>query len=84
MKEVDVLNLCRKGQKLTKTMWISARGTPHVNYHLEPGGVHVSEQIALGLLGRGLFEPTGDGLFEAGTSQTWKIKMKRTGRCHDA
>jgi hypothetical protein len=74
MKETEIINRCRTGQRLTKTLWTSAGGVPHVAFHLEPSGAHVTEYQALSLLDRGLFEPTGDGLFEAGTSQTWKLK----------
>jgi hypothetical protein len=68
MTESEIINRCCNGQKLTKTLWTTFRGNPMVNYHLEPSGVHVSEQQALGLLARGVFEPAGDGLFETTTS----------------
>ena len=74
MYQRQILDLCRQGQRLCKTMFTTCAGHPVTNYYLEPSGVHVSEKQAVYFLESGLFVPSGDGLFSAETSQTWQLK----------
>lgn len=69
-----ILGLCRKGQKLCKTIATNRLGNPEVSYRLEPSGVPVTKTQAFQLLDGDLFEPTGDSLLEANLSQTWELK----------
>ena len=73
----SILECCRNGECLAKTMTRNRAGNPMVSFCLEPSGAHVTEGQALGLLRSGKFVPAGDGLLELDSSQTlrWKGRM---------
>jgi hypothetical protein len=75
MKEIEIINRCRAGERLCKVMWrTSVHGAPHTDYSLEPSGKCVGERQALGLLERGLFSPSNAGLPEMGNPQILEIE----------
>jgi hypothetical protein len=76
----SVLERCRNGERLTKTITTNRAGNPVVSYCLEPSGAHVTENQALGILRSGKFEPVGDGLLGLESSQTWRLKGVRDGQ----
>lgn len=73
MREAAILCACReKGERIVKTMWTGAGGMARVSYHLHPSGRGISEQQFEHLAE--WLEPIGDGLFDADTSQTWRMR----------
>jgi hypothetical protein len=72
----EILDRCRTGERLAKTITTNRAGNPVISYCLEPSGLHVVESQALGLLKSGKFEPMGDGLLGLDTSQTWRLKER--------
>ena len=73
MKTTTILERCRNGERLCKTIATNRAGNPVTSYCLEPSGAHVTENQALGLLRNGKFEPVGDGLLGLDSSQTWRM-----------
>jgi hypothetical protein len=71
----SVLERCRNGERLCKTITTNRAGNPMVSFCLEPSGAHVTEGQALGLLRSGKFVPAGDGLLELDSSQTWRLRI---------
>ena len=67
-----ILERCRNGERLAKTMTTNRAGNPVVSFCLEPSGTHVTEDQALGLLRTGEFMPVGDGLLGLESTQTWR------------
>lgn len=67
-----ILERCRNGERLCKTITTNRGGNPVTSYCLEPSGTHVTEGQALGLLRSGKFVPVGDGLLGLESSQTWR------------
>jgi hypothetical protein len=65
-----ILERCRNGGRLCKTITTNRAGNPATSYCLEPSGDHVSERQALDLLRSGKFTPVGDGLLGPDSSQT--------------
>ena len=61
-KHTTILELCRNGERLSKTITTNRAGNPVTAYCLEPSGAHVTESQALNLLRSGKFVPVGDGL----------------------
>jgi hypothetical protein len=70
----SILERCRNGERLAKTITRNRAGNPVVSFCLEPSGTPVSENQALGLLRNGKLEPVGDGLLGLESSQTWRLK----------
>ena len=71
-----VLERCRKGERLAKTITTNRAGNPVTSYCLEPSGTHVTKGQFLGLLRSGNFVPVGDGLFDVESSQTWRLRKQ--------
>jgi hypothetical protein len=71
-----VLQRCRNGERLAKTITTNRAGNPVTSYCLEPSGTHVTEGQALGLLNSGKFVPVGYGLFDVESSQTWRLRTQ--------
>jgi hypothetical protein len=69
-----ILERCRNGECLAKTITRNRAGNPMVSFCLEPSGTHVTEGQAIGLLRSGKFAPVGDGLLGFESSQTWRLK----------
>jgi hypothetical protein len=65
---------CRNGERLAKTITKNRAGNSVVSFCLEPSGAHVTESQALGLLRSGKFVPVGDGLLGLESSQTWRFE----------
>jgi len=71
-----VLERCRKGERLAKTITKNRAGNPAVGFCLEPSGTHVTKGQARSLLRSGNFVPVGDGLFDVESSQTWRLRTQ--------
>ena len=65
----SILERCRNGECLAKTITRNRAGNPMVSFCLEPSGTHVTEGQAIGLA-----PPVGDGLLGFESSQTWRLK----------
>jgi hypothetical protein len=74
LRREEILDRCRNGERLTKTIATNRAGNPAISYCLEPSGTHVVENQGHSLLNSGKFEPVGDGLFGFNSSQTWRLK----------
>jgi hypothetical protein len=60
----SILEGCRNGECLAKTITRNRAGNPMVSFCLEPSGTHVTEGQAT----------VGDGLLGFESSQTWRLK----------
>jgi hypothetical protein len=76
----SVLERCRNGERLAKTIATNRAGNPVVSFCLEPSGTHVTEGQALGLLRSGKLVPVGDGLLGLESSQQWRLEGVTTNR----
>jgi hypothetical protein len=71
MTEAQILECCRNGERLCKTLHLKRSGETEITHCLETSGAHVSRSQAEALLRSGLFVPAGDGFFTSELSQTW-------------
>lgn len=66
-----VINTCRAGQKLTKSLRLKDGGETEITFAFEPSGKSAPPKSSAEAIASGLLRPLGDGLLGADTSQTF-------------
>lgn len=68
---LQIVEACRHGERLCKSLRIKDSGEHEVRFHFEPSGRRAPEKSSAAAIASGLLFPGGDGLFGDDSSQTW-------------
>jgi hypothetical protein len=68
----DVIDRCRSGQILQKAFRFKEAGETEVTFTYQPSSKRAPPKSSEAAIASGLLRPNNDGLFDDGTSQTWR------------
>ncbi len=66
-----IINKCRDGERLQKTLIYKSTGETEISFTFEPSGRRAGPKSAQAAIKSPFMSPRGDGLFDASTSQTF-------------